>query len=282
VYRRLTFARPRSLPLKHYTAYIDEAGDEGFGKLAAGGSEGQSRWLCVGACIVTRENDLKLPGWRNDILAKFPKKKTRDLHFRELKHEQKIVVCQDISKLPIGVCVTLSHKITIPGSKWEATFKKKGYLYNWLLRWLLERVTTVCLRDGGFGSSIKIVFSRRANTDYQTMRDYFLLMKGEQEKMPQVRRIDFRLLDIDNMAVENHSKWAGLQIADCVTSAFFLALEPNAYGNYEQTYAKLLKDRLIKDRTGHYLNCGITPVPSWGQCRADPQQLEFFEWFVKR
>jgi hypothetical protein len=139
--------------LKHYTAYIDEAGDEGFGKLTGPGSEGQSRWLCLGACIVTRENDLKLPEWRDAILRKFPKKKTRDLHFRDLKHEQKIVVCQDISKLPIGVCVTMSHKVTIPGSKWESTFKKKGYLYNYLLRWLLERVTEVCRREGGGGES---------------------------------------------------------------------------------------------------------------------------------
>lgn len=269
--------------MKHYTAYIDEAGDEGFGKLAAGNSEGQSRWLCVGACIVTRENDLKLPGWRNEILAKFPKKKTRDLHFRDLKHEQKIVVCQEISKLPLGICVTLSHKITIPGSKWESTFKKKGYLYNYLLRWLLERVTEVCRRDGGGGAStLRLVFSRRANTDYKTMREYFVLMKEKREKMPQVRGIDWHLLDIDNIAVENHSKWAGLQIADCVTSAFFLAVEPNTYGNYEHTYAKLLKDRLIKTWNGHSLDCGIVPVPSWAKCQTDAQQEEFFRSFIKK
>jgi len=41
-----------------YTAYIDEAGDEGFGKLAAGPIGGQSQWLLLGACLVSRENDL--------------------------------------------------------------------------------------------------------------------------------------------------------------------------------------------------------------------------------
>lgn len=268
--------------MKHYTAYIDEAGDEGFGKLASGTSEGQSRWLCVGACIVTHENDLKLPGWRNEILAKFPKKKTRDLHFRDLKHEQKIVVCQQISKLPIGVCVTLSHKITIQGSKWESTFKKKGYLYNYLLRWLLERITDVCRRSGGPGASLRLVFSRRANTDYKTMKEYFNLMKEGREFMPQSRRIDWTLIDIENISVENHSKWAGLQISDCVTSAFFLAVEPNVYGNYEHTYAKLLKDRLLKSRNGSYLNCGLTPVPSWVKCQANPRQIEFFASFIKK
>jgi Protein of unknown function (DUF3800) len=268
--------------LKHYTAYIDEAGDEGFGKLTLPASGGQSRWLCLGACIVTRENDLRLPGWRDQIIAKFPKKKTRDLHFRELKHEQKIVVCQEMSKLPIGVCVTLSHKVTLPGSPWEATFKKKGYLYNYLLRWLLERITEVCRRRGGVGASLNVVFSRRANTDYETMKEYFILTKEEREFMPQYRRIDWTLIDIENIAVENHSKWAGLQIADCVTSAFFLAVEPNVYGNYEHDYAKLLKDRLIKSSSGNYLDCGISPVPSWAKCQADAQQEEFFRFFIKK
>src|SRR5208283_740052 len=117
-----------------------------------------------------------------------------------------IVVCQEISKLPIGICVAMSHKITIPGSKWEKTFKKKGYLYNYLLRWLLERVTDVYRRDGAEPNSLRLVFSRRSNTDYKTMKDYFVLMKEKREKMRQVRWIDFNLLDIDDIAVENHSK----------------------------------------------------------------------------
>jgi hypothetical protein len=178
--------------------------------------------------------------------------------------------------------VTLSHKVTIPGSPWEATFKKKGHLYNYLLRWLLERITEVCRRRGGDNASISIVFSRRANTDYITMKEYFTLMKDGRELMPQYRRIDWTIIDIENISVENHSKWAGLQIAACVTSAFFLALEPNTYGNYEHTYAKLLRERLLKSHDGHYLDCGITPVPSRAKCQANAEQNAFFDWFKKR
>jgi hypothetical protein len=83
------------------------------------------------------------------------------------------------------------------------------------------------------------------------------------------------------MAVENHSKWAGLQIADCITSAFFNAVEPNLYGNYETTYAKILKPRLIKSHSGAFLNCGVTPVPSLQKCGVDDFQRSFFEWFDK-
>jgi len=44
-----------------YYVYIDEAGDEGIGKLKQTDNRGQSRWLMLGAIIVTKENDRKLP-----------------------------------------------------------------------------------------------------------------------------------------------------------------------------------------------------------------------------
>jgi hypothetical protein len=223
-----------------FVAYIDEAGDEGFGKLSAGPIGGQSRWLLLGACMAHREDDLKFPIWRDRILSRFPKHKARDLHFRDLKHAQKVVVCQEIAKLPVSACLVCSHKATIPGTKWEAVFKKKQYLYNYLIRWLLERVTDYCAAYGP-EVSVKVIFSRRTGTDYQIMRDYLALMRDGRELIRPVRSIVWRVLDIDKIAVENHAKWAGLQIADCLTSAFFSALEPNAYGNYEHTYAHLLR-----------------------------------------
>ena len=266
-----------------FIVYIDEAGDEGFGKLSAAKAGGQSRWLVIGACILTRENDLKMPTWRDAILRRFPQRKWNDLHFRDLNHDQKIVVCQEISALPIGACVTLSHKKTIVGSTSETTFKAKGYLYNFLIRWLLERVTEICHRRArGRPYAIKVVFSRRGGTDYQAMKDYLILMRDGNEVVQPYRSIVWSGLDIEKIAVENHSKWAGLQIADCITSAFFKAVEPNAYGNYEPAYAKLLKSRLIASPDGSILNCGVTPVPALHKCGADHQQTEFFNWFLKK
>ncbi len=270
-------------PTQHYTLYIDEAGDEGLGKLASGPIGGQSRWLALGGCIVSRENDLKMPAWRDRITARFPLKKTRDLHFRNLKHDQKIVVCQEIASLPVGICVAFSHKVTIPGSRWEATFKQKGYLYNFLLRWLLERVSTTCYRKANPAPClIKIVFSRRGNTDYQTMKDYLILMRDGKEQIQPIRSIDWRVIDIEQIAVENHSRWAGLQIADCATSAFFSAVEPNQYGNYEPAYGRMLKPRLIRSHAGDILNCGLTPVPSMHKSQLDAEQRAFFESFIQK
>jgi hypothetical protein len=194
-----------------------------------------------------------------------------------LKHEQKIVACQEIANLPIGICLTLSHKVTIVGSKYEAIFKQKGYLYNYLVRWLLERVSDACAKKDN-KAKIKIVFSRRGGTDYKIMKEYLALMRDGREKMRPIRSINWDVLDIDSIAVENHSKWAGLQIADCITSAFYFAVEPNPYGNYEPRYAQTLRERLIR-RNGVALNCGLTPVPSFFKCGADELQTEFFKSF---
>lgn len=264
-----------------FVAYIDEAGDEGFGKLAAGPSGGQSRWLMIGACVVRRENDLKLPALRDGILAKFPKRKSRDLHFRDLNHAQKVVACQEIAGFPLGIAVVMSHKVTIPGTRHEVTFKKKQYLYNYLVRWLLERLTSSCARIAS-PCSLKLVFSRRSGTNYQVMKDYLILMRDGHEVIRPVRSINWKVLDVENIAVENHSKWAGLQIADCATSAYFSALEPNIYGNSEPAYGEILKPRLLKDEYGRVLNCGITPVPALHRCCANEAQLAYLKSMEKK
>lgn len=262
--------------MHHFTAYIDEAGDEGFGKLAAGPVGGQSRWLALGACLVTRETDLALPSLRDKILGRFPNKASRDLHFRDLKHDQKTVVCQEMAQMPLGICVTLSHKVTLPGSSYEAVFKKKGYLYNYLVRWLLERITWVLwIENKPEPCSLKLVFSRRGGTDYHSMKSYLAMIRDKREMKQPIRRIVWEMLDIDQIAVENHNKWAGLQLADCATSAFFTAVEPNQFGNFEPSYATILKPKLLS-QNGVYLNNGITAVPSVPQSRCNELQAKFF------
>lgn len=265
--------------MHQFIAYVDEAGDEGFGKLSVGSIGGQSRWLLLGAVIVSRENDLKLPLLRNRILERFPNRKTNDLHFLNLNHDQKVVTCQHIAEFQLGAVVACSHKVTIPGSPWENVFSQPGYLYNYLVRWLLERVSSACARKDQ-GGKLKIVFSRRRGTDYAIMKEYLRRMKDGREAVRPVRSINWSVVDIDSIVVENHSKWAGLQIADCVTSAFFRAVEPNQYGNYEPAYAKLLERNLIR-RGGNALDYGLIPVPHIEKCGMDASQLEFFRSFSR-
>ena len=260
----------------HYIAYIDEAGDDGFSMLASGEPTGQSQWLIIGALLVSADDDRRLPQWKRDILARFPKRKSKELHFSELKHEQKIVVCEQIAQLPVTVALTLSNKATLPGSRIEATFSRKGYLYNYLVRWLLERISAHCrrLHPNEEICSLRVVFSKRKGMNYQAMREYLVLMRDGRELLRPVRSIDWTVLDVENVAVENHSNRAGLQLADCVTSAFFHGVEANGYGHYEPRYGRMLRGSLLSNQ-GVVLNHGLTCVPSVPASRLNDDQRSF-------
>lgn len=238
--------------MDEYFAYLDEAGDEGFGKLRTAASTGQSRWLLIGGIIVDKENDANLPKWRDEIMRHTRKQNRRDLHFQNLNHDQRVMATRRLADKPFGASVICSYKETIldlqsAKPKLYEKFKQKGHLYNYLTRFFLERMADVCVRRSkGRPCKLHVTFSKRANTDYQEMRDYLFLMRnGEEVKTPK-RSIDWSVLNPEDIRVENHSKRAGLQIADVVTSATYKALEPNQYGDVEPRYVVNLRNRFIR------------------------------------
>lgn len=268
----------------NYIAYIDEAGDEGFGKLKVPGtSGGQSRWLGLGGFLVRAENDKHLPKWRDEILIKLNRNQKRDLHFRELKHAQKVVACETLKRKQFGMCVIMSNKVTLNEHPKKEIFKQKQHLYNYLCRFLLERLTSACVKNAELRQqehcSLKIVFSRRAGTDYQEMTKYLTLMRDGKEKIRPVRSINWDTLNIPEIEVINHSKSAGLQLADVITSAAFHSLEPNAYGNYEPRYTNILMSKFIKDNKG-ILDCGFTLIPPLKKCPLDNEQKAFISSLI--
>ena len=261
---------------KIYRAYIDEAGDEGLTKLhlprTAGG--GQSRWLVLGGMIVAEPNNRLTAGWRDDIADSFPNRQRRDIHWHKLKHEQKVLVCQKLAALPLGIGVALSNKTTIPGTSHEAQFSQKGYLYNYLTRWLLERLLSAAKRQAGTDDVlVRPHFSRRAGTDYQQMKAYLTKLREGADVVKSPRLTDWSKLDIQGTRVENHSKSPGLQLADCVTSAFFNGFEPNLYGNTEPRYASILAPRLLNYRHGA-VGEGLTLVPSVERSNCTEEQMD--------
>lgn len=260
-----------------YVAYIDEAGDEGLGKLKAGAAA-QSKWLVIGGIIVTDSNDRLLPTWRDEIMDMFPAKRTRDLHFRKLNHDQKVAATAILSEKQLGICCVCSNKMTIVDDpKWYKRFKQKGYLYNYLTRYLLERITAAVQQAANRAkedAELTVIFSRRGGTDYESMRDYMILMRDGREKIRPVRSIDWSVFSPDNIKVENHSRWAGLQIADVVTSATAAGLEPNIYGNYEPRYAQSMVKRYVARRR-EILDCGLTLIPPITTCPLDDAQKAF-------
>ena len=134
-------------------------------------------------------------------------------------------------------------------------------------------------RSGGQSSwltgqaSLRVVFSKRRGTNYEAMKDYLNRLSRGRDKSP--RNTNWSVLDIDGIRVEDHSKRAGLQLSDCITSAFFTALEPNMYGNTETSYAERLIGKLIADVRGEAANEGLTVVPGLHAASPSEDQLRF-------
>lgn len=264
------------MSLSKFYAYIDEAGDEGFGKLKTARCGGQSRWFALGGILVSEQNDRRLPRWRDEALEIFEYKK-RDLHFNKLKHEQKVALARLLAGKPFGISVICSDKIEITNFRADlyAKYKEKGHLYNYLTRFLLERLTSACANKAklsGTQAQLEVTFSRRAGTDYSVMRDYLFLMRDGKEKLSPVRSVDWSVLNPEDIKVENHSKRAGLQLADIVTSATYAGLEPNLYGDVETRYARSFARRFLKE-SNSLSNCGVTVVPRKSAYKDIPARL---------
>ena len=281
------FAEDFAISTPHsFIVYIDEGGDDGIRNFRTDGDGGTSPWLVIGGCIVSVENDSSIPRWRDDILSAFPSKQKRDLHFKDLKgHEQKLHVCREIAKLPVRLSVIMSNKTTIPTHPRKDLFEEKNTLYWYLCRYLVERVSAWCATRVKVGKApsgngmVKLIFSRRGGLDYEDFRKYLLRLKEKDAEGEDPSDIDWSVIDIEAVEALDHSRRAGLQIADTPPSAFLRSVCPDHYGGYEPHYAKLLEPRMMQTANGIIIGSGVKPVPRLDQMTLAPAQSEIFEFY---
>lgn len=261
-----------------YVAYIDESGDDGLKNFKELGKQGGStHWLVISCHVAKYTHDLEFVRWRDKIKQQMPNSAKRDLHFRKLTHSQKVFACQKISQLPLRTISILSNKTTIPKDK----YKEKNLLYWYITRYLIERLSWLC-RDlrpqvpEGNGK-VKIIFSKRGGMNYEDFRQYLTRLKNKSEDDNGIS-IHWPVIDINSVEAKDHSTRAGLQLADCIASAFREAVEKNEYGNYEPRYAQELKNNIYQ-RKGNYLSYGVKTLPSNDGMTLDAEQTKFFNFF---
>jgi hypothetical protein len=92
--------------------------------------------------VIRRENDLQvvqLAKKARELLKKEPKK---PLHFRELKHEQRVPLARLIGSAPVRTVSVLIHKPSIAEPE---LFQQQAYaLYRYATRLLVERISWLC------------------------------------------------------------------------------------------------------------------------------------------
>lgn len=219
-----------------FRVYIDESGDEGFKFLPD--EQGSSRWLLLSALVFRRENDLLAVELAKQARELLKKPHKHPLHFRELKHEQRVPLARLIGQVNARAVNVLIHKPSI--AEPEKFQQLKYSLYRYACRVLLERVSWLCrdhYRTGHGNGRAELIFSNRSAMSYDDLRNYLQQLK---EDIAKDVRIDWNVVDPALVSAVNHDHLAGLQLADAVATSVFYAVHKNQYGEVEERYLKLI------------------------------------------
>jgi hypothetical protein len=221
-----------------FRVYIDESGDEGFVFNPDG--SGSSRWLVLSALVTRWETDLETVKLIDRVRSQLGRAPRTPLHFRDLKHEQRIPYVREIASAKIRTASVLIHKPSInEPEKFQA---KKYLLYRYASRVLLERVSWLCRdsrKEGVGNGEAEVIFSNRSKMSYDDLRNYLLTLKTKSD--PLGVTIDWSVINPDTVKAINHEKLMGLQLADAVASSLYYAVNLNRYGDAEPRYQEILR-----------------------------------------
>ena len=231
-----------------FVAYIDESGDEGFSFEA-----GSSKWFVLSAVVTRKQRDIQTVKLVDRVRTLLGKSDKKPLHFRDLKHEQRLPFVAAIAEAELRTISVLIHK---PSLQEPEKFQERYRLYFYAVRLLLERVSWYCRdhktpHDKGDGS-VRIVFSNRSGMSYNEMGEYLTRLQKDFSDV----RIDWSIVKLDNITAYSAGKRMGLQIADAVASSFFYAVQPTQHGFTEDRYARMLKP-VVYHREGRYRGYGL-------------------------
>lgn len=115
-------------------------------------------------------------------------------------------------------------------------------------------------RDGEGDGFAEIIFSNRSNMSYEDIREYLRLLLNQSETYPQKVQIDHTVIDPNRIRAVEHSKLAGLQVADAVASGFHFALKVNRYGETETSYLPHLHKSIYRHK-GTAMGYGVKLWP---------------------
>jgi len=233
-----------------FVVYIDESGDEGF---RFGG--GSSEWFVLSAVITRRTTDLDTVKLVDEVRADLNKPPRKPLHFKDLRHEQRLPYVSRIAAAHLKTVSVLVHKPSLPEPE---ELQERYMLYFHTTRHLLERVSWYC-RDHRHGSdegdgTAEIVFSNRSGMSYGELCGYLEHLR--QNSGPLNIHIDWSVVRESQVSSLSPGRRMGLQIADAIAGSFFYSVEQSRYGFSEPRYAQMLKPVVYRGRNG-WLGYGL-------------------------
>jgi hypothetical protein len=261
-----------------FIAYIDESGDDGLpGYYRQPGKRGgASNWLAIGAAVWRFSRDLDAVRWAKEIQAQMPEQKRGSiLHFKEMKHEQRIMAINGICRRNMRLTTVIANKPIIP----PGIYVQKNQLYHYMSRYLIERLSWLCrdLRRNvpeGDGR-VKIIFARRGGMSTEDFKNYLRRLREAAD--PEIK-IHWPVIDIEGIEAHDQPARLGLQLADIAVSGLTWGLEPDFYGNCEPRFARALKP-IVYHRAGNYMSYGTKMVPAHERLEFSAEQRPFLDLF---
>lgn len=255
-----------------FIAYIDESGDEGFRFY----KQGTPDWFALSAAIVRKTDDLDMVQMMKSVKQVLGKPIKKPLHFKDLKHEQRLLWVDRIAATKLK---TISISVHKPSVDEPEAFDQWYRLYYYAVRLLCERVSWYCRdykthHDEGDGR-VDLIFSNRSNMSYSEMYRYLNRLEVMSVQGWSDIRIQWQLIDTRRMRTYSPGRRAGLQVADAIAGSFFQAVERSKYGFNEDRYARMLKP-VVYWYKGRYHGYGIKAFPP--EATRLLQAREYLRW----
>ena len=220
-----------------FRIYIDEAGDEGFKFRKRPDVQSSSDWFFLGAFVVRKESDLETVRIVDRAREEFERPPRKHIHWKDLKHPQKVRYCQLIAEQKARILAVCVHK---PSLLEPENFRERYRLYFYTVRYLMERASWL-IRDhhnpqkhSGDGTA-EIVFSNRQGMSYEELKQYLKRLSTQKENGMDIR-VDFGKIPIEQITALTPGRCMGLQLADAAAGAVFNAFETDRFGNTEPRY----------------------------------------------
>jgi hypothetical protein len=253
--------------LPGFTLYVDESGDEGTDRVRPIDVGGASEYFTIAGVLIRTSRIPELNSLMESIKLEVGMALDDEIHFRDLKSDQKAIVLTRISEFKIGLIAVASNKRNMRGYRNLRVERKNSQLhrsgkliperYNWfynhLFRYLMETASSECFRWAagriGISPKIDVVFSYRKDFRYSQTSAY--LAKLQVERRPEwyfnnKYQINFRAADPFLIRSQRAKHESGLQGADCIASAIYAALDEDWLGSVTPQFLQIVAHRFVR------------------------------------
>jgi len=170
----------------------------------------------------------------------------------------------------------------------KAKANRTAWFYCWMSRLLLEKVTAYCgrrtMKDYGKPRSIRLEISDRGGVRIADIKAYYKYLH-DQSKLGMMfhsrHDLDWSVFDHDQIFIYPNKMRAGLQLSDCVASAFFAGLEPASDCSTRPEAAKLLLPNVCRAPNGRRYGFGIRTMPRWVY-GLPPSQADLRDFYLSK